>query len=52
VNFPSHRHFVHDVGAFQLGIGVTLLLAMIWVAPQKESGRLSNPPERRPRRCR
>jgi PPOX class probable F420-dependent enzyme len=30
VNFPPHRHFVHDVGAFQLGIGVTLLLAMIW----------------------
>jgi PPOX class probable F420-dependent enzyme len=31
VNFPPHRHFVHDVGAFQLGIGATLLLAMIWV---------------------
>jgi PPOX class probable F420-dependent enzyme len=30
VNFPPHRHFVHDVGAFQLGIGVTLLLATIW----------------------
>jgi PPOX class probable F420-dependent enzyme len=30
VNFPPHRHFVHDVGAFQLGIGMTLLLAMIW----------------------
>jgi PPOX class probable F420-dependent enzyme len=30
VNFPPHRHFVHDVGAFQLGIGATLLLAMIW----------------------
>jgi PPOX class probable F420-dependent enzyme len=30
VNFPPHRHFVHDVGAFQLGIGVTLLLALIW----------------------
>jgi len=27
VNFPPHRHFVRDVGAFQLGIGVTLLLA-------------------------
>ncbi|MEV4545059.1 hypothetical protein [Micromonospora echinaurantiaca] len=30
VNFPEHRHFVHDVGAFQLGIGATLLLALIW----------------------
>ena len=30
VNFPPHRHFVHDVGAFQLGIGATLLLATIW----------------------
>jgi len=30
VNFPPHRHFVHDVGAFQLGIGATLLLAAIW----------------------
>jgi PPOX class probable F420-dependent enzyme len=30
VNFPPHRHFVHDVGAFQLGIGATLLLALIW----------------------
>ncbi|MER5334434.1 PPOX class F420-dependent oxidoreductase [Micromonospora sp. NPDC002717] len=30
VNFPPHEHFVHDVGAFQLGIGMTLLLALIW----------------------
>ncbi|HEX5957696.1 MAG TPA: PPOX class F420-dependent oxidoreductase [Hyphomicrobiaceae bacterium] len=30
VNFPPHQHFVHDVGAFQFGIGTTLLLAMIW----------------------
>lgn len=30
VNFPEHRHFVHDVGAFQLSIGATLLLALIW----------------------
>ncbi len=30
VNFPPHRHFVHDVGAFQLGIGATLLVATIW----------------------
>jgi PPOX class probable F420-dependent enzyme len=26
--FPRHTHFVHDAGAFQLGIGVTLLLAL------------------------
>jgi hypothetical protein len=25
--FPRHTHFVHDAGAFQLGIGITLLLA-------------------------
>ena len=31
VNFPPHQHFLHDIGAFQLGIGVTLLLATIWV---------------------
>ncbi len=30
VDFPAAEHFVHDVGAFQIGIGVTLLLAMIW----------------------
>ncbi|MGR6317499.1 PPOX class F420-dependent oxidoreductase [Micromonospora soli] len=30
VAFPPHEHFVHDIGAFQLGIGVTLLLALIW----------------------
>lgn len=30
VNFPPHRHFLHDVGSFQLGVGVTLLLATIW----------------------
>ena len=28
--FPRHTHFVHDAGAFQLDIGVTLLLALIW----------------------
>jgi PPOX class probable F420-dependent enzyme len=33
VNFPPHRHFLHDVGAFQIGIGVTLLLATIWGDP-------------------
>ncbi|MEU1837483.1 PPOX class F420-dependent oxidoreductase [Micromonospora chersina] len=30
VAFPPHEHFVHDVGAFQLGIGATLLLAVVW----------------------
>jgi hypothetical protein len=28
--FARHTHFVHDAGAFQLGIGITLLLALIW----------------------
>jgi PPOX class probable F420-dependent enzyme len=28
--FPHHTHFVHDAGAFQLGIGITLLLAVTW----------------------
>jgi PPOX class probable F420-dependent enzyme len=27
---PYNHHFLHDLGAFQLGIGVTLLLALIW----------------------
>ena len=30
VDFPPHEHFVHDAGAFQLGIGATLLLALAW----------------------
>ncbi|MEB3981505.1 PPOX class F420-dependent oxidoreductase [Mycobacterium sp. 663a-19] len=30
VGFEAHRHFLHDVGAFQLGLGATLLLALIW----------------------
>ncbi|OBF12574.1 PPOX class F420-dependent enzyme [Mycobacterium sp. ACS4054] len=30
VQFDAHRHFLHDVGAFQLGLGITLLLALIW----------------------
>ncbi|MDT5090834.1 MAG: hypothetical protein QOH60_197 [Mycobacterium sp.] len=30
VGFPRHEHFLHDAGAFQLGLGVTLLLALIW----------------------
>jgi hypothetical protein len=27
---PYNRHLLHDVGAFQIGLGVTLLLAMRW----------------------
>lgn len=30
VRFPAHQHFLHDLGAFQIGIGVTLLLALLW----------------------
>jgi PPOX class probable F420-dependent enzyme len=28
--FPYSRHFIHDAGAFQVSIGVTLLLAAAW----------------------
>lgn len=29
--FPPHnRHFLHDAGAFQIGLGATLLLALRW----------------------
>jgi hypothetical protein len=27
---PYNQHFLHDVGAFQLGLGVALLLALRW----------------------
>jgi PPOX class probable F420-dependent enzyme len=27
---PYNEHFLHDLGAFQVGIGVTLLLAAVW----------------------
>jgi PPOX class probable F420-dependent enzyme len=30
VDFPYHEHFLHDLGAFQLGIAAALLLALIW----------------------
>jgi PPOX class probable F420-dependent enzyme len=30
VRFPQHEHFVHDLGAFQIGLGLGLLLALIW----------------------
>jgi PPOX class probable F420-dependent enzyme len=33
VRFPEHTHFLHDVGAFQIGIGVTLALAVLWRDP-------------------
>lgn len=28
--FGEHVHFLHDVGAFQVGLGATLLLALMW----------------------
>ncbi|HYJ68971.1 MAG TPA: PPOX class F420-dependent oxidoreductase [Nocardioidaceae bacterium] len=28
--FPEHTHFVHDLAAFQIGVGLTVLLALIW----------------------
>ncbi|MDT5010145.1 MAG: hypothetical protein QOH57_1762 [Mycobacterium sp.] len=30
VGFDRHAHFLHDLGAFQLGLGAALLLALIW----------------------
>lgn len=30
VNLPYSRHFIHDTGAFQVGIGTTLILAAGW----------------------
>ncbi len=27
---PYNRHFIHDIGAFQIGIGATLLMALRW----------------------
>jgi PPOX class probable F420-dependent enzyme len=33
VRFPEHTHFLHDIGAFQIGIGVTLVLAVLWRDP-------------------
>jgi hypothetical protein len=27
---PYNRHLIHDAGAFQLGIGATTLLALVW----------------------
>jgi hypothetical protein len=30
VQFPYHLHFLHDLGAFQIGIGASLLCALRW----------------------
>jgi len=30
VDFPYHEHFLHDLGVFQIGIGVALLVALVW----------------------
>ena len=30
VQFPHSEHFLHDLGAFQIGVGVGLLLALVW----------------------
>jgi len=30
VDFPHHEHFLHDLGVFQIGIGVALLVALVW----------------------
>ncbi len=30
VRFEANEHFVHDAGAFQIGLGVGLLLALMW----------------------
>jgi hypothetical protein len=30
VQFPYHQHFLHDLGAFQIGIGASLLCALRW----------------------
>jgi hypothetical protein len=30
VAFPFELHLLHDVGAFQIGIGASLLLALLW----------------------
>jgi hypothetical protein len=27
---PYNEHFLHDIGAFQIGLGATLIFALIW----------------------
>lgn len=34
VGFDYSEHFLHDAGAFQIGIGLSLLLALIWRDPR------------------
>lgn len=29
-NWPEHVHFLHDAGVFQIGIGLTMLCALLW----------------------
>jgi hypothetical protein len=29
-DFGYHEHFLHDVGAFQIGLGAILLFALLW----------------------
>jgi hypothetical protein len=29
-NWPNHIHFLHDAGAFQMGIGLMMLWALLW----------------------
>lgn len=33
VAFPEHEHFLHDLGAFQIGLGLALALAVLWHDP-------------------
>jgi hypothetical protein len=30
---PYNRHLLHDIGAFQIGIGATLVAALVWRDP-------------------
>ena len=30
VAFPYNQHLLHDAGAFQIGIGATMLFALLW----------------------
>lgn len=27
---PYNRHFLHDIGAFQIGLGASLLVSLVW----------------------
>ncbi|RDI48445.1 hypothetical protein [Nocardia mexicana] len=29
-NWPDHEHFLHDAGVFQIGIGLTMIAALLW----------------------